>query len=71
MESMLAYIGTLLWSGWTGLLTHLLSDPELSLQSILVLNKFMGKKKTTIYGAVVTVMSTPAGYIFGLVIAGV
>ncbi len=52
------------------LLAYLLSDPELSLQSMLVLNKVMGKKKTTIYVALVTVMSTLAGYIFGLVIAG-
>jgi len=37
---------------------------------MLVLNKVMGKKKTTIYVALVTVMSTLAGYIFGLVIAG-
>lgn len=52
------------------LLAYLLSDPELSLQSILVLNGIMGKKKTAIYVALVAVMSTLAGYIFGLVIAG-
>jgi hypothetical protein len=52
------------------LLAYLLSDPELSLQSILVLNGIMGKKKTAIYVLLVAVMSTLAGYIFGLVIAG-
>jgi hypothetical protein len=52
------------------LLAYLLSDPELSLQSILVLNGVMGKKKTVIYVSLVAVMSTLAGYIFGLVIAG-
>lgn len=48
------------------LLAYLLSDPELSLQSILVLNGVMGKKKTAIYVSLVAVMSTLAGYLFGL-----
>ncbi len=51
------------------LLAYLLSDPELSLQSILVLNGVMGKKKTAIYVGLVALFSTLAGYIFGLVIA--
>jgi len=51
------------------LLAYLLSDPELSLQSILVLNGVMGKKKTAIYVALVAVFSTLAGYIFGLFLA--
>lgn len=51
------------------LLAYLLSDPELSLQSILVLNGVMGRKKTVLYVSLVAVMSTLAGYIFGLVIA--
>lgn len=51
------------------LLAYLLADPELSLQSILVLNGIMGKKKTAVYVALVAVMSTLAGYIFGLAIA--
>lgn len=50
------------------LLAYLLADPELSLQSILVLNGIMGKKKTAVYVALVAVMSTMAGYIFGLAI---
>jgi hypothetical protein len=51
------------------LLAYLLSDPELSLQSILVLNGVMGKKKTAIYVLLVAIMSTLAGYLFGLFIA--
>ncbi len=48
------------------LLAYLLADPELSLQSILVLRKVMGGKKTAIYVSLVAVLSTAAGYIFGL-----
>jgi len=53
------------------LLAYLLSDPELSLQSILVLNGIMGKKKTAVYVALVAVLSTLAGYLFGLVLAAI
>ncbi|NMC79467.1 MAG: permease, partial [Chloroflexi bacterium] len=51
------------------LLAYLLADPELSLQSILVLNGVMGKKKTVLYVALVAVLSTLAGYLFGLALA--
>lgn len=51
------------------LLAYLLADPELSLQSMLVLNGVMGKKKTAIYVSLVAVMATAAGYLFGLVMA--
>ncbi len=51
------------------LLAYLLADPELSLQSILVLNGVMGRKKTAIYVSLVAIWSTLAGYIFGLVLA--
>jgi uncharacterized membrane protein YraQ (UPF0718 family) len=51
------------------LLAYLLSDPELSLQSILVLNGVMGKKKTIIYVGLVAIMSTLAGYLFGMFIS--
>ncbi|MFA5611296.1 MAG: permease [Anaerolineaceae bacterium] len=50
------------------LLAYLLADPELSLQSILVLNGVMGKKKTAIYVSLVAVFSTLAGYLFGLML---
>jgi len=48
------------------LLAYLLSDPELSIQSILVLTGIMGKKKTTIYVVLVAILSTFAGYLFGV-----
>jgi len=48
------------------LLAYLLADPELSLQSILVLNGIMGKKKTGIYVGLVAVFATAAGYLFGI-----
>lgn len=51
------------------LLAYLLADPELSLQSILVLNGIMGRKKTFVYVGLVAVLTTIAGYIFGLVLA--
>ncbi len=53
------------------LLAYLLADPELSLQSILVLNGIMGRKKTITYVGLVALFSTMAGYLFGLVIAGI
>jgi len=48
------------------LLAYLLADPELSLQSILVTQKILGRNKTVTYVALVTVFSTLAGYLFGL-----
>ena len=51
------------------LLAYLLADPELSLQSILVLNGVMGRKKTAVYVSLVALSSTLAGYSFGLVLA--
>lgn len=51
------------------LLAYLLADPELSLQSILVLNKIMGRKKVAVYVGLVAVMATTAGWIFGLIVA--
>jgi len=53
------------------LLAYLLADPELSLQSILVLNGVMGKQKTAVYVSLVAIFSTLAGYIFGLVLASI
>jgi len=47
------------------LLAYLLSDPELSLQSILITQKIIGKKKTWVYVGLVAVFSTLAGLIFG------
>lgn len=47
------------------LLAYLLSDPELSLQSILITQKIISKKKTWVYVGLVTVFSTLSGLIFG------
>jgi len=47
------------------LLAYLLADPELSLQSILITNKVIGKKKTALYVLLVSVFSTLSGLIFG------
>jgi uncharacterized membrane protein YraQ (UPF0718 family) len=48
------------------LLAYLLADPELSLQSILITQSIIGKKKTWVYVGLVTVFSTLSGFIFGL-----
>lgn len=48
------------------LLAYLLADPVLSVQSILVTGKILGRRKTVVYVALVTIFSTLAGYIFGL-----
>ena len=48
---------------------YLLADPELSLQSILVLNKIMGRKKVAVYVGLVAVLATLAGWLFGLIVA--
>lgn len=53
------------------LLAYLLADPELSLQSILVTGRIMGRTKTAVYVGLVTVFSTLAGYLFGLVLAAI
>ncbi len=51
------------------LLAYLLADPELSVQSILVTSKIMGRKKTATYVSLVAVFSTVAGYLFGMLLA--
>ncbi|MBN1200656.1 MAG: permease [Anaerolineae bacterium] len=51
------------------LLAYLLADPELSLQSILVTGRILGRSKTAVYVGLVTVFSTLAGYLFGLALA--
>jgi len=47
------------------LLAYLLADPELSLQSILITNTVIGKKKTAVYVLLVTIFSTVSGLLFG------
>jgi len=53
------------------LLAYLLADPELSLQSILVTSRIMGRQKTVAYVSLVAVFSTIAGYLFGMFLAAV
>jgi uncharacterized membrane protein YraQ (UPF0718 family) len=51
------------------LLAYLISDPELSIQSIMVTGKILGRQKTAVYVVLVSIFSTLAGYIFGLVLS--
>jgi len=50
------------------LLAYLLSDPELSLQSILITNSIIGRKKVLLYVLLVAIFSTLSGWIFGLTV---
>lgn len=47
------------------LLAYLLADPELSIQSILVTSKIIGKKKVAIYVILVAIACTIAGLSYG------
>ena len=49
-------------------LALLLAGPALSLPSMLVLRSIMGTKKTLTYVAIVVVLATICGYIFGLIV---
>jgi len=48
-------------------LALLLSGPALSLPSMLVINQVLGIKKTAVYVALVVLMSTLGGFIFGMI----
>lgn len=48
------------------LLAYLLSDPVLSLPSILVISKIMGAKRTAAYVGLIIVFTVSGGYLFGL-----
>jgi len=50
------------------LLAYLLADPELSVQSVLITNTVIGKKKTAVYVILVIIFSTLSGWIFGMLI---
>ena len=52
------------------LLAYLMADPELSLQSILIIASVIGKTKAWVYVAWVTVFSTLAGLIYGAWVDG-
>ncbi|MGK5088836.1 permease [Bdellovibrionota bacterium FG-2] len=48
------------------LLAYLLSDPVLSLPSVLVVSKIMGAKRTAAYVSLIIVLTVTGGYLFGL-----
>ncbi len=50
------------------LMAYLLSDPVLSLQGLLVIRKLIGTKKMLVYAVSVTILTTLAGLIYGLLI---
>jgi uncharacterized membrane protein len=52
------------------LLAYLMADPELSLQSILILSAIIGKLKTWTYVGWVALFSTIAGLIYGAWVDG-
>ncbi|MCJ7838530.1 MAG: permease, partial [Burkholderiales bacterium] len=52
------------------LLAYLMSDPELSLQSILIISAIIGKTKTWTYVGFVALFSAAAGLIYGAWIDG-
>ena len=52
------------------LLAYLMSDPELSLQSILIISAIIGRKKTFTYVGLVALFSAVAGLIYGAWIDG-
>ncbi|MBN1427304.1 MAG: permease [Anaerolineae bacterium] len=53
------------------LLAYLISDPELSLQSILITATIIGRLKTWVYVGWVALFSTLAGLLYGAWVAGV
>jgi len=52
------------------LLAYLMADPELSLQSILILTAILGRLKTWTYVALVAVFSAIAGLAYGAWVDG-
>ena len=52
------------------LLAYLMSDPELSLQSILIISAIIGRKKTATYVGLVALFSAAAGLTYGAWVDG-
>ena len=52
------------------LLAYLMADPELSLQSILIISAILGRQKTAAYVALVAVFSTLSGLAYGAWVDG-
>ena len=53
------------------LLAYLMADPELSLQSMLMVAAIIGRAKTAVYVGLVAVFSIAAGLLFGAWVDGV
>lgn len=49
------------------LMAYLLADPVLSLQGLLVIRKLIGTKKMLVYASSIVILTTLAGYIYGLI----
>jgi uncharacterized membrane protein YraQ (UPF0718 family) len=52
------------------LLAYLMADPELSLQSILIISAIIGRKKTAVYVGLVALFSAVAGMTYGAWVDG-
>lgn len=52
------------------LLAYLMADPELSLQSILIIAAVIGRRKTAVYVSLVALFSTAAGLTYGASVDG-
>jgi len=50
------------------LMAYLLSDPVLSIQGLLIISKILGPKKTLVYAVSIIILTTLAGYLFGLIV---
>ncbi|HUV46585.1 MAG TPA: permease [Candidatus Bathyarchaeia archaeon] len=48
------------------LMAYMLADPVLSLQGLLVIRKLIGTKKMLVYAGSIVVLTTFAGYVYGL-----
>jgi len=48
------------------LMAYLLADPVLSLQGLLVIRKLIGTKKMLVYAGSIVILTTLAGYIYGM-----
>lgn len=49
------------------LMAYMLADPVLSLQGLLVIRKLIGTKKMLVYAISIVILTTLAGFIYGLI----
>lgn len=50
------------------LMAYLLADPVLSLQGLLIISRFIGTKKTLVYLSLTVLLTTLAGWLYGLLL---